>query len=108
MLRRRPDIHDVPGADERHHQPVDAERRASGAADRWKRAKELLVERVVLLAQFAAARAGMLKAAALLGGVAELGEAVRELNAVPVELPALGVRLPFAGNKRKRRRRPSP
>ena len=26
MLRRHPDIHDVPGADERHHQPVDAER----------------------------------------------------------------------------------
>ena len=91
------------GAGGEHHQPVEAERDAARLRHRGERREEILVERIAL-----AVDALLLvhlggEAAALLGRVGQLAEAVGEFDAAGIELEALGdARIARAGAGQRR------
>ena len=77
-------------AGRQHHQPVEAERDAAGRRHLRERRQEILVERIALAVDALLLGHLALEAAALLGRIGQLAEAVGEFDAAGIELEALG------------------
>ena len=75
------------GTGQRHHQSVDPQRNAGGAANDRQQRKEFFIERIVRLAKGAAFGSGRGKARALFFGIAKLGEGIRQLDSIEIKLP---------------------
>ena len=88
---RRPEhLLDPARAGRQHDQPVEAERDAARLRHHRERGQEILVDRVALAIDALLLGHLGLEAAALLGRVGQLAEAVGELDAAGIELEALG------------------
>src|ERR1043165_1752786 len=74
----------------KHHQPVEAERDAGCRRHLREPREEILIQRIALAVHALFFRHFALEAAPLLGGIGELAERVRDLDAADIELEALG------------------